>query len=464
MKISTGLKLLGLVAVGGAYLAATPVITGCTTDSKVDTVIVTPPVANHPFDSIPCLDKISTGNYALKTTIASSCTLPGDSTYSLQGLTFVNNGATLTIGAGAVVKGKYPGLSALIIDKGAKLVAVGTAVKPIVFTSGRLSAQRGDFGGVVLIGNGVVNVPGGTSEVEGLTGVPYGGSNNADSSGVLKYVRIEYAGYLLSPNNELNSLTFAAVGSKTQASYIEAYEAFDDCFEWFGGAVSPDHLVCMGVDDDMFDWDYGWVGTLQFALGVQNASTNGDANGIEADNNGNGENYLPRSNPKIANVTLIGNKATVGNGGQFGMRLRRGTAGQVYNALVTGWLQSNAGRAVRIDGNNSIRLALNDSLKGYGIYAYGNNSRTGFAPTAGLTDSVNTMASLATKVASWFTTDTTSAGISATGYSNFKPTTNLNGAVALPSGFATATYIGAFDPASSTLWTGDSTTNWFRKF
>lgn len=466
------LKFLALGVAGLVGLASTAAsLTGCTTDpeTKTDTVVVIDTIPDttgtgpHPFASISCLEKVN-GVWSLKLDITASCELPGDSAYTLQGLTTVKSPANLTIGAGATVKGKYPGLSALIIDKGAKITAVGTAQKPIVFTSGRAAAQRGDFGGVILIGKGLINVPGGTSNVEGLTGVPYGGNDNADNSGELKYVRIEYAGYLLSPNNELNGLTMAAVGSGTKVSYVEVYEGFDDGFEWFGGAVSPHHLVVMGCDDDMFDWDFGWSGSAQFLLGVHNASVNNDANGIEADNSATGENDLPRSNPKLANVTLIGNNISVGNGSLYGMRLRRGTAGTLSNVLVTGFRASNGGRAVRIDGNNSIRLANNDSLKVQGLYAYANGGRTSFAPAAGLADSVNTLAALGTKVGTWFTTDTVSAGLVSSGYAVFKPTTVLGGSVTTPAGFTTANYIGAFDPsaAAGTLWI-DSTA-WFRKF
>jgi hypothetical protein len=458
MKMFKYLALSALTFVGIGSMLTT--MTACTTDPETVVVIETLTVV-HPFDSVSCLTKLGAGKYALDLDQTTNCDLPGDSTYWLDGLTQVKSGATLTIGAGATIKGKFPGLSALIIEKGGKIQAVGTAAKPIVFTSGRAAAQRGDFGGVIILGNGIMNSTTGSADVEGLVGVPYGGTNNLDNSGEMKYVRIEYAGYLLSVNNELNGLTMAGVGSGTQVSYVEVYEGFDDGFEWFGGAVSPHHLVVMGCDDDMFDWDFGWVGSAQFLLGMHNLSLNNDANGIEADNRSDNENGFPRSNPKIANVTLIGNSVPTGsgNGSLNGMRLRRGTAGTIVNALVTGFKQ---GRAVRIDGNNSIRLALatSDSLKAQAIYAYNNGGKTSFNPTAGLTESVATMASLATRVSAWFTTDTSTAGIN---INVWKPTTSLAGAVTVPAGMTAATYIGALDPAvaDSVQWTAGG---WVRKF
>jgi hypothetical protein len=368
---------------------------------------------------------VETGN-TLSLNITASCQLPGDRTYSLTGITFVKSGATLTIGAGSTIKGKADGsLSALVVEPGARLIAVGTAAKPIIFTPATSAPERGDFGGVVILGRGDINLATETGDIEGLTGVPFGGTNDDDSSGVLKYVRIEYAGHLLGTDNELNGLTMGGVGRKTQISHVQVFEGLDDCFEWFGGAVSADHLVAMGCDDDMFDWDMGWRGSLQFAFGAHNLVTNTDANGIEADNlNGNEEN-LPRSGPKVANLTLVGNNATSLNG----MRLRRGTGGQIVNAIVTGF---RVGAAVRVDGNTSIRLVNNDSLQGQALYAYNNGRRRNVAPAAGLPDSANTLAAANAKIDStWFTADTTAVGVSV---SVFKPTTRRPGPGGVPGG------------------------------
>jgi hypothetical protein len=377
--------------------------------------------------------------------ITENCELPGDSSFSLSGITYVKSGVTLTIGAGTKIKGRFDRtITALVVQPGAKLIAIGTAAKPIVFTAGSATPVRGDFGGVVLLGRADINRATETADIEGLVGVPYGGTDDADSSGVLQYVRIEYAGRLIGTNNELNGLTMGGVGSKTKISYVQVYDGLDDCFEWFGGTVSADHLVGTICDDDMFDWDFGWRGSLQFALGVANGTAaSADPNGIEADNGENTEDFMPRSNPKIANLTLIGNGASSLNG----IRLRRGTAAQISNVVVTGF---KTGAAVRVDGNSSIRLVNNDSLKVSGLYAYNNGSRLNVSAAAGLVDSVATRAAAVAKVGTWFTSDTTSAGLSLTVW---KPSAALAGWVTTPSGFATANYIGAFDPAAASLWT-----------
>jgi hypothetical protein len=387
-----------------------------------------------------CVDK----DNVLALEISKDCELDAGSSYSLKGLTFVKEGVTLTIGAGARISGKEDGsLSALIVQPGAYLKALGTKDAPIVFTAGTSDPERGDFGGVVLLGDADINLANETGDVEGLTGVPFGGNDNADSSGELRYVRIEYAGHLLGTDNELNGLTMAGVGSKTKISHVQVYEGLDDCFEWFGGTVSASHLVASGCDDDMFDWDMGWTGTLQFALGVHTATTNTDANGIEADNLNNNEDNTPRSAPKVANLTLIGNGASSLNG----MRLRRGTGGQIVNAIVTGFAK---GAAVRVDGNSSIGLVNDGGLKGEAIYVYGNGKEINVAAAAGLGDSAATVAKTSSEIGKWFTSENAALGLT---WKSPKPAASPSGAVDAPSGMETAKYLGAFDPSASTLWT-----------
>ena len=394
-----------------------------------------------PKSSSACIE---TGN-KIALEIKADCTIPADGSYSMQGLTFVKKGTTLTIGAGARITGLLDAskVTALVVEPGAYIKAVGTKDKPIVFTSGTATPLRGDFGGVIILGNAKVNFPGGKTDIEGLTGVPYGGTVDADSSGELRYVRIEYVGYKLTENNELNGHTMGGVGSKTKVSFVQVYEGLDDCFEWFGGNVSASNLVCYGQDDDMFDWDAGWSGNLQFALGVARPITNTDANGIEADNLNGSEDASPRSNPKVANITLIGNGTTSLNG----MRLRRGTAATISNAIVTGFVK---GAAVRVDGNASIRSVLNDSLNGSGIYVYGNGSRVSVAAAAGLADSAITVAAAKDSIATWFASDTAALGVE---LAKPKPAAAAAGAVDNATGLVAAKYIGAFDPAVTALWT-----------
>jgi hypothetical protein len=230
-------------------------------------------------------------------------------------------------------------------------------------------------------------------------------------------------------------------------------EGLDDCFEWFGGSVSAHHLVATGCDDDMFDYDLGWNGTLQFGLGAHVGVTNTDANGIEADGRNGAEESQPRTSPNIANLTLIGT-CTGGGNSMNGIRLRRGVAGHIYNSIVTGFGKGSvSGRAIRIDGNTSIRLLLTsqDSLKGYSIVAYNNGGRVNVAAAAGLADSVATLAAAIAKVGTWFHADTTNLNIT---LASPKPVSTPTGTT-LPAdkGFTAVTYIGAFDPAAATLWT-----------
>lgn len=297
--------------------------------------------------------------------ITTSRTLFADTAYTLKGFIHVANGATLTIQPGTTIKGDFNTLgSSLWILRGAKIEAVGTADAPIVFTSSRAVGQRqpGDWGGLLIVGN-AINNRSGTVEVEGsgtdgttvASGKNYqvlysGGTVAADNSGTLSYVRVEFAGFAPSLNNELNSFTFAAVGSGTRASYLQSMGGLDDSFEFFGGGFDVDHLVAYETGDDMFDMSEGFVGRLSFLIGynsVQLTPRSGsgslatDLEGIENDGcNGsgcdNGFNTAPFTVPLVSNFTLVGcgDVACVGSGGGFGMMLRRGTGGYYVNGVV----------------------------------------------------------------------------------------------------------------------------------
>jgi hypothetical protein len=439
-------KLLGV----STLVLAAGLMGACTTDSNDKT----------PINNAGCLADGSTSLIALNIT-ADLCELEAG-TYSLQGVTFVKFGSTLKLNPGVTIKGKTDGsLTALVVEKGGILHAVGTASNPVVFTAGTSAPIRGDFGGVVLLGRSQVNTPTGVADIEGLVGVPFGGGTAApilnDSSGHLEYVRIEYAGSVLGADNELNGLTWGGVGNRTVSRYIHQYEGLDDCFEWFGGTNSAKYLVASGCDDDIFDYDLGWHGTLQHLVGYHIGVTNTDANGIEADGRNGAEESMPRTHAYIANMTLIGNGTSSWNG----MRLRRGVASQIYNSIVTGFgTGTPAGVAVRVDGNTSIRLVNNDSLKAYGLAAWGNGGRVNVSAAAGLVDSVATRTAAITKINTWFLSDTTGVTVTRT---NPKPSRTIAGAVALPTGkgFDPVQYVGAFDPAASTLWINDGT--WVRK-
>jgi hypothetical protein len=233
-----------------------------------------------------------------------------------------------------------------------------------VFTSSRPVGQRqaGDWGGLIIIGNGIINraapvILEGTGTGPTNPAIDYaGGTNNADNSGRLKYVRIEFAGYATAPDAELNSLTLAAVGSGTEIDYVQSLNGLDDSFEWFGGAVDAKHLVSYNSGDDHFDMSEGYVGRLQFLIGYQQISVvprplagnvSQDPQGIENDgcNGANctaGQNSQPYTVPLVANYTLVGPPAGVNTQGTgtLGMILRRGTGGYYVNGIVARWARA----------------------------------------------------------------------------------------------------------------------------
>ncbi len=284
-----------------------------------------------------------------------------ETTYTLSGFIKVANGATLTIEAGTKIVGDFdvPG-SSLFVLRGAKIMAIGAEDRPIVFTSERSSGrQAGDWGGLIIVGNGVVNradptILEGTGTGATNPQVNYaGGTNNADDSGELRYVRVEFAGYATAPDAELNSFTFAAVGSGTRLSYLQSLYGLDDSFEWFGGAVDGKYLISYEAGDDHFDASEGYTGRNQFLIVFQSVrpdarpaagTVSSDPQGIENDgcagaNCLNGQNSLPRTDAMFANFTLVGTGTGVvdGTSGGIGMMLRRGTAGYYVNGIVARW-------------------------------------------------------------------------------------------------------------------------------
>lgn len=267
--------------------------------------------------------------------------------YVLIGRIAVQPGVTLTIQPGVVVMGGGVG-SYLVVERDGFLDAQGTANDPIIMTSGgdfTIGDQfPGDWGGLVLHGKAVANC-GGNGAVAGCnlttTGNDciseggagnFGGNDDSDGSATLRYVRVEYAGQEISPNNELNAFTFNAQGTGTTAEYLQAHLGTDDLFEWFGGVMDGRYWLGTGGADDGLDWQMGFRGRFQFGIIQQVAVADGGQDpdkGIEADNNEFDFDCPGRSNPTIANVTFIG-----AAGGANGIHLRRGTNGCVFNAIV----------------------------------------------------------------------------------------------------------------------------------
>ncbi|SIT29014.1 hypothetical protein SAMN05421788_108196 [Filimonas lacunae] len=297
------------------------------------------------------------GPVTLSGAITANRTLSQDTTYLIDGKVFVAGGATLTIQPGTLLKGvsKASALdaSALVVTRGAKIDAQGTADAPIIFTSNEAAPAPGDWGGVVLLGKAPINKP--DTLIEGidnnihlpgnltLDSVRYGGNVANDNSGILKYVRIEYAGASIAANNELNSLTCGGVGNGTTLSYIEAYYGRDDSFEWFGGTVNADHLVAVASDDDAFDTDFGFSGSISYAVSVldpNKPSYSSNPNGLEADNDGTGSTATPYSFPKYDHLTIVGvENSTIATAKALfnGAHFRRRTKLQVTNSIFIGF-------------------------------------------------------------------------------------------------------------------------------
>lgn len=246
---------------------------------------------------------------------------------------------TLTIEPGTTIYGESASNAFLVITRGANIIAQGTASDPITFTSDQAegSRSRGDWGGLAINGYGLINVcAAGVSpceaEGEGGTGT-YGGTDNADNSGILEYVIIQFGGTEISTDNEINGLGLQGVGSGTVIDHLQIHKNLDDGVEFWGGAVNVKHLVVTGAGDDGIDWDLGWVGKIQYAL-VEQAPDAGN-NGNECDNNPDDHLAAPVGNPTFSNVTFLGEPGIAES--NFGMLFRRGAAPQYTNIAVGGF-------------------------------------------------------------------------------------------------------------------------------
>jgi hypothetical protein len=344
----------------------------------------------------------------LKGNITSNVTLDASKVYYMRGFVYVKNGATITIPAGTVIRGRKGSKATLIITRGSKIQAQGTAQSPIVFTSDQAAGttlvggvpvpnrNTGDIGGVIILGAAPTNtriagppvlegqgvIEGGLDPIDGR----YGGNDANDNSGVFSYCRIEFGGAVFVQNNEVNGLTLGGVGAGTKIDHVMVSFCNDDSFEWFGGTVNCSHLIAhRGVDDD-FDTDFGYNGNVQFALGVRapnTADAAGDSNGFESDNDANGTFRTPKTRPTFSNVTLVGPRApgaTVSSFYNSGMRLRRRSEIGVFNSAVIGWPFG-----VYPEGNANVPLARNDSMPYFNNTLAGNGRSGRLASTPGWT-------------------------------------------------------------------------------
>lgn len=446
---------------------------------------------------------IDPGFGTISENITSNRTLYADTVYTLSGFIKVTNGATLTIQPGTRIEGDFDVIgSSLFVLRGSRIVANGTAQNPIVFTSSQPVGQRksGDWGGLIIVGNGIINRSGETI-IEG-TGTDVnlnpaqdysGGNNNADNSGTLRYVRIEYAGFPTAPNSELNSLTLAAVGSGTTIEYVQTLMGLDDAFEFFGGAVDARYLVSYETGDDHFDMSEGYVGRIQYAIGFQShqqeprAGLSGgvasDPQGVENDGcaatncigGANNRNAQPFNVPVLANFTIVGapQGAWETTGGNRGMMIRRGTGGLYVNGVITRY--SVAGIAVVGDATN--QRATDGLLAIRNIYVSSIVTNNVFVPAAGTGDgatfafdlTANNITAGTAAAASLFTSLPTASATTTAANFDWRPAagspiatggltsfTGLSATLqARAQGFVTGTsYRGAADPSGARWWEG----------
>ncbi|TDO21959.1 hypothetical protein [Pedobacter duraquae] len=306
-----------------------------------DTDVIEPPVSTGSVVEVSGDIKVNT-------------TWSADKIYLLKGFVYITDGATLTIAPGTIIKGDKATKATLVVTRGSKLNAEGTAAKPIVFTSNVAAGGRreGDWGGLILLGKAPTN-QGSEVKIEGgltptVSGqeqkyIQYGGTETADNSGILKYVRVEYAGIPFSVDNEINGITFGGVGSGTTIEYVQVYRSGDDAYEWFGGTVNAKHIIASGTWDDDFDTDFGYSGKIQFAVAQRFplVADQSGSNGFESDNNATGTTAPPKTSAIFSNVTVVGPLAAANtkiNGFfQHAAQIRRNSAISTFNSIFTGF-------------------------------------------------------------------------------------------------------------------------------
>jgi len=318
-----------------------------------------------------------TSTVNVTTSITNNTTWTSNNVYLLQGQIYVKNGAVLTIQPGTIIMGdKNTAGSGLFVTQGSKLIADGTVSSPIIFTSNQPAGSRalGDWGGIILMGRASNNNPGGIANVEGLAVSPdtqFGGGTSPDdndNSGILRYVRIEFGGYVYLPNKEINGLTLGAIGRGTTIDNIQVSFSNDDAYEWFGGTVNCRHLVSFRNLDDDFDTDNGFSGSVQFCVAVRdpliadNPSVS-TSEGFESDNDAAGSTNAPQTSAIFSNVTHIGplrgnTAATVATGYRRGARIRRNSGLKIYNSIFMDDL-----RGLHIDGTACEGNANSGALK-----------------------------------------------------------------------------------------------------
>lgn len=393
-------------------IAASLLATGCRkieTDGEKEVVIITQPGTGGTNGQ----------TIILQGRINADTVLKKQNNYILKGLVYLVGNHTMTIEPGTVIKGSYSGsdVAALIITRGSKIMAQGTSTEPIVFTSASQSPQSGDWGGLIILGKAAINTTfngvQGLLQIEGGVDNAFGdglaGSGDAvastpvqnDNSGVLSFVRIEYAGYAFQPDKEINSLTLAGVGSGTTIDHVQVTYAKDDAYEFFGGNVNAKYLIAWKTQDDDFDTDNGYSGKVQYGLIIRDSviADISTSEAFESDNNSSGGTVTPKTSAIFSNITAIGPRATLNNTGnnlfRAGAQIRRNSSISIFNSVFLGWPQG-----ILIDGTTGSSTALNiedSSLRLRNVTLAGNGVGVKFTGTGGST--INSDASLLT----WFT-------------------------------------------------------------
>lgn len=416
--------------------------------------------------------------------ITANTTWSASSVYLLSGPIYVTNNATLTIQPGTVIRGNAAVAgSALIITKGAKIIADGTLAQPIVFTSSAAAGSRaiGDWGGIVVLGKASNNLPanattGTSAGIGNIEGLPvsvnseYGGGatpDDNDYSGILRYIRLEFGGYAYQIDKEINGFTFGSVGAATVVEYLQTSFVNDDAFEWFGGTMNAKYLVAYRCLDDDMDCDFGFRGKVQFGLivrdpNIADQSSGSTSEGFECDNDGAGSTNTPKTAAMFSNFTAIGPlrgnpTATINSKFERALRLRRNSEMKIVNSIFMDWR-----RGLHIDGTAAEARAGEDALR------FRNNIIAGCQPS---NKTVTTSATFNTKkyvADNMNDTLISSAGILVTPYSYTAPDYRpAAGSIALTNAdfndpgfpqFTATSFRGAFAPAPVPMWT-DSWTN-----
>ncbi len=286
--------------------------------------------------------------------------------YLLKGFVYVEEGGTLTVQPGTIIKGDKITKGTLIVKRGGKIQATGTAANPIIFTSAEAVGSRnpGDWGGIIICGKAPINLPGGEGQIEGGPDALYGGTNSSDNSGSMQYVRIEYAGIPFQPNQEINGLTLGGVGSATTIDYIQISFCGDDSYEMFGGNVNLKHIIAYKSTDDDFDTDNGYTGKIQFGVVLRDANIAdvSGSNGFESDNDAAGSTVTPITKAIFSNISIFGPKQdtslSVNSNFKRGVHLRRNTQTCIYNSLISGYPVG-----LLIDGTNCENSASASDLQ-----------------------------------------------------------------------------------------------------